>query len=112
MITTISKTFPKNWIYGKYEQAILAGIQRQIDARFPDQNNLLFNTTWREDPEHDVELQQCLADAVPVDNLFVVSTVDYFLPHHEPMVREMIQRLSVKHTYFLGNFDTPTPPWC
>ena len=112
MLTTISKTFPKNWIYGKYEQAILASIQQQIDARFPDQNNLLFNTTWREDPEHDVELQQCLADAVPVDNLFVVSTVDYFLPHHERVVREMIQRLSVKHTYFLGNFDTPTPPWC
>jgi hypothetical protein len=111
MITTISKTFPKNWIYGKYEQAILASIQRQIDKRFPDQNNLLFNTTWREDPEHDVELQQCLADAVPVDNLFVVSTVDYFLPHHERVVREMIQRLSVKKTYFLGNFDTPNPPW-
>ena len=111
MITTISKTFPDHWIYGKYEQEILAGIQRQIDARFPDQNNLLFNTTWREDPERDVELQQCLADAVPVDNLFVVSTVDYFLPHHEQVVLEMIERLSVKHTYFLGNFDTPKPKW-
>ena len=111
MITTISKTFPDHWIYGQYEQEILAGIQRQIDARFPDQNNLLFNTTWRENPEHDVELQQCLADAVPVDNLFVVSTVDYFLPHHEQMVLDMIERLSVKHTYFLGNFDTPSPRW-
>jgi hypothetical protein len=112
MITTISKTFPDHWIYGKYEQAILASTQRQIDAQFPDQINLLFNTTWREDPERDVELQQCLADAVPVDNLFVVSTVDYFLPHHEQVVQDMIKRLSVKHTYFLGNFDTPTPPWC
>ena len=111
MITTISKTFPDHWIYGKYEQEILASMQQQIDTRFPDQNNLLFNTTWREDPERDVELQQCLADAVPVDNLFVVSTVDYFLPHHEQVVREMIERLSVEHTYFLGNFDTPKPKW-
>ena len=68
MLTTISNTFPEHWIYGKYEQSILASMQQQIDTRFPDQNNLLFNTTWRENPENDVELQQCLADAAPVDN--------------------------------------------
>jgi hypothetical protein len=111
MITTISKTFPDHWIYGQYEQEILVSMQRQIDSRFPDQTNLLFNTTWRENPEHDVELQQCLADARPIDNLFVVSTVDYFLPHHEQVILEMIEQLSVKHTYFLGNFDTPSPRW-
>ena len=111
MLTTISNTFPEHWIYGKYEQEILVNMQQQIDAQFPDQNNLLFNTTWRKNPENDVELQQCLANATPVDNLFVVSTVDYFLPHHEQVVLEMIQRLLVKHTYFLGNFDTPAPPW-
>jgi hypothetical protein len=111
MITTIINSFPDNWIYGKYEQSILLSIQQQINQQFPEQHNLLFNTTWRPLPNDDVELQQILTSGEQFDNLFVVSTVDYFLQHHQQVVLDLIKRLGVKHTYFLGNFDTPRSNW-
>jgi len=111
MITSIINSFPEQWVYGSYEQSILRGIQQQIDQTFPTQRNLLFNTTWRLPPSEDAELQQILTAGEQFDNLFVVSTVDYFSQHHEPVVLELIQRLAIKHTYFLGNFDTPSPIW-
>jgi len=111
MITTISNTFPDTWIYGRYEQSILASIQHQIDQHWPNQNNLLFNTTWRHKPDEDVILHDCLNSGVSFDHLFVVATVDRFDLHHEPVVLDMVKRLGIKHTYFLGNFDTPRPGW-
>jgi hypothetical protein len=111
MITTLIISFPEHWVYGSYEQSILRGIQEQIDRAFPDQRNLLFNTTWRPNPDDDVKLQECLNAGETFDNLFVVSTVDYFTLHHVPVVSELIKKLEIKHTYFLGNFDTPKPQW-
>jgi len=111
MITSLIISFPDTWTYGKYEQSILASIQEQIDQAFPDQRNLLFNTTWRPTPDNDVKLQDCLNAGETFDNLFVVATVDFFEPHHEPVVLELVKKLGIKHTYFLGNFDNPRPNW-
>ena len=111
MITSLIISFPDRWIYGKYEQSILAGVQEQIDKAFPDQRNFLFNTTWRPTPESDVKLHEWLNAGESFDNLFVVATVDFFEPHHQSVVLQLIKKLGIKHTYFLGNFDTPRPKW-
>ena len=107
----IANFFPKNWIYGEYEQNILHKVQQQIDQRFPDQRNFLLNTTWRPHPSQDTEVQDLMNSGEQIDNLFVVSTVDYFLPHHQPLIKEIIEHMGVKRTYCLGNFDTPNPTW-
>lgn len=109
--TTIANFFPKEWVYGEYEQSIFHDIQQQIDQRFSDQQNLLFNTTWRPQPSEDTEIQQFLTSGKKLDNLFVVSTVDYFLPHHCSLINEIVERTGAKHIYCLGNFDTPKPNW-
>lgn len=111
MITSLIISFPETWVYGQYEQRILGSIQQQIDQAFPDQRNFLFNSTWRPIPENDTVLHQHLAAGEVYDNLFVVATVDYFEPHHQQVVLDLIKTLEIKHTYFLGNFDEPSPKW-
>ena len=46
MLMRIGTTFPPSWQYGPEEIEMVDNTSRQIEARFPNERNLLINTTW------------------------------------------------------------------
>lgn len=97
--TCIGNSFPDSWIYGHYEHGIMSNIVDQVNKKWPDGNNVVFDLTW-----HGPQTIQEIADLVyPVDRLFLVSTVDA-VPHE---AKRFIEQIQPKELYKLGNFDSP-----
>lgn len=99
----IADTFPSQWIYGQYEQQILDSVQAQIDARWPHDNNVLLNLTWT-GPQTQAQVDQLVAQNTPVDNLFVIATVDAALPQ---IYQPLVNAIDATNVYYLGNFEGP-----
>jgi hypothetical protein len=104
MITSIANFFPTEWIYGQYEQKIFWSIHDQINNHFPDQNNVLLNTTWIGE-QTQIDTNKIIAKGEYIDNLFLLSTVDPVMPPTWPVV-ESLKKLGVGNIYKLGNFDS------
>ena len=75
-ITQIGNFFPASWIYGEYEQRLLADIVRQVDTTWPQGHNVVLNLTWN----GPAIAEQVAGVKKPVDRLFLISTVDS-VPH-------------------------------
>ena len=97
----IADTFPKQWIYGEYEQLVLASVQAQIETAWPNSNNVLLNLTWT-GPQTQVQVDQLVAQNYHTDNLFVVATVDAAHPH---VYQPWLDQIKATKVYFLGNFE-------
>jgi len=103
--TCVGNFFPKTWIYGEYEQNIHANIVDQVNLRFADQNNVVFNTTWHGPKTHE-EIDTVIAAGRRIDNLVVISTVDAYLDHLiDPMIAKLANSVGVDNIYRLGNFN-------
>jgi len=96
--TQIGNFFPDTWIYGDYEQRILADIVRQVNRAWPNGHNVVFSLTWN-GPQTLEEIAQL---PQPVDRLFLVSTVDA-VPH---AAKKFVEQIQPKELYQLGNFDS------
>ncbi len=97
--TAIGDFFPTKWIYGDYERSLFAGIVQQVEQHFPDTNNVVFSLTW-DGPQ---TLEAIERVPRPVDNLFLVATVDP--PTHR--AADYIKIMQPNTVYKLGNFDSP-----
>jgi hypothetical protein len=113
MIVTVGTTFPKSWQYGPEEIAIVASTRSQIDLHFPNDKNLLINTTWF-GPQFDngewTKIQQLIQSGQQFDNLFLLSVIDpmYLMDQH----LELIQSgLGIRTTYRIGMYADSPHEW-
>lgn len=113
MLTRIGTTFPDNWQYGPEEIEMFDKTARQIEDKFPNERNLLINTTWF-GPQFDngqwEKIEQLFRDNVKFDNLFLLSVIDplYLMDKH---ISEMCVKFNLKKTYRIGMFDTGKYEW-
>jgi hypothetical protein len=96
--TIIGDFFPNDWIYGEYERHLFANVVQQINQNFPQYNNVVLNLTW--DGPHTTQAIDNISQ--PVDNLFVVATVD---PASNAW-KTYVDLVGAKKVYHLGNFDS------
>ena len=108
MLTRIGTTFPANWQYGPEEIVMFDKTARQIEDKFPNERNLVINTTWfgpqfREHNNEWQKVEKLFEDNVKFDNLFLLSMIDplYLMNNH---ISEMCVKLGIKNTYRIGMF--------
>jgi hypothetical protein len=107
--TFIGNGFPKNVEYGPEERRSWQIIKEQINAKFPNDRNLLISLTWFGPQFDNNEWQKILdfeAQNVVFDNLFLLATVDppYLNVTELQLIKNKIKALRV---FYLGNFDSP-----
>jgi hypothetical protein len=107
MLTIIGKTFPSDWQYGPEEIAILKSTAKQIDDHFPEQNNLLINTTWfgpqfaADDNTGWIQVETLINQNKSFDNLFLLSVIDPMYLMSQDL--EKIQTgLNIQNTHYIG----------
>jgi len=113
MLTRIGTTFPARWQYGPEEIEIFDKTARQIEDKFPNERNLLINTTWFGPQFGNGEwekIEQLFKDNLKFDNLFLLSVIDplYLMEKH---ISEMCVRFGIKKTYRIGMFDVGKYEW-
>ena len=113
MLTRIGTTFPARWQYGPEEIEIFDKTARQIEDKFPNERNLLINTTWFGPQFGNGEWEkkeQLFKDNLKFDNLFLLSVIDplYLMEKH---ISEMCVRFGIKKTYRIGMFDVGKYEW-
>lgn len=96
--TIIADFFPTHWVYGEYEQRLFADVVQQVNQKFANDNNVVLNLTW-DGPQ---TLQAINNIDHPVDNLFLVSTVDSVATKWKTYV----ELINANKVYHLGNFDS------
>lgn len=104
--TLIGSSFPADWTYGEYEQAIHASLARQLDRRWPHCNNLLVDTTWW-GPANDQQVEDLHAAGCRFENCVITSTVDDVLNFKVyPLIDQLQQKLEIQRMFPAGNFDS------
>ncbi len=99
---TISKT-GQNY---KNQKALMESVERQIDAKFPTQNNVLVNITWF-GPQFGLGTYEKFVDYYKnnaIDNLFFLASEDPIF-HNREETQKIIEDSGAKQAYLLGNFD-------
>jgi hypothetical protein len=113
MVTVIGTTFPATWQYGPEEIEIYRSTATQIDQHFPDQRNLLINTTWFGPQFNNNEwakAQRLIANKETFDNLFLLSVIDpLYLSDKDTTYLEC--NLQTTATYRIGMFAHSKFEW-
>jgi hypothetical protein len=110
MVISLGTTFPKNWQYGPEEIEIFQSTIQQVEKHFPDQNNLVINTTWFGPQFNNKPWKELIDITQPIDNLFLLSVIDP-LYWDEDSIAETEKRLRVKKTYRIGMFADSKHEW-
>ena len=104
MLIEIGPQFPKNWLWGKYEDDIIKLVCDQINQHWSESRNLFINTTWFGPTFNNGVYQQALALSGQIDNLFLLATVDpmYISP---PDFQGFLDQMKITNVYKIGNYD-------
>ena len=108
MITRLGTTFPASWQYGPEEIEMFDKTAVQIEDKFPNERNLLINTTWfgpqfKDHNDEWLKVEKIFASGESYDNLFVLSLIDPFYLMNQDL-QLIIDKLSIKKTYMIGMF--------
>lgn len=110
MITKIGTHFPINWPYGQDELEIFNSTEKQIKKHFPDQRNLLINTTWFGSQFDNREWEKAIALDGNYDNLFLLCVIDplYLFQEDE---QKLIDKYNIKNVFRIGMFEGSDYEW-
>ena len=104
----VGQTFPTTSPWYPYERNIIHSVKQQIRSAFPDQRNLLINTTWF-GPQFSTRSYGdflALATAQQFDNLFLLATVDpYYLSPDQHL--NIVDLCGAQQVFKIGAFDSP-----
>lgn len=105
MIKFIGKTFPETWCVGQSEIETINNIKNQIEKKFPNENNIIINTTWISVGNNTKEfaLTKYFAKKFTHGNLFLLAIVDPAPPPQ--IVKEIIDLFPNCNVFKIGNFD-------
>lgn len=110
MIVQLGNHFPKGWRYGADEVDIINKTNCQIKEHFPDQRNLLINTTWFGSQFNN----DCWHTAINLqgefDNLFLLCVIDpeYISKHDLELI---VSRYNIKNVYRIGMYEGSPYEW-
>jgi len=95
--------------YGFEEKLIWEKIIKQIDIKFPADENLVISMTWFGSQFNNLndnwEKVMGFKNSKKFHNIFLVATVDPIMIQ-DNSIRDIIHATSALHCYKLGNFDT------
>ena len=108
MNKTLGVTFSKSSQWHTHQRDLIKSIEDQIEARFPNDINLLINMTWfgpqftNNNNEHAKFLEYIHSE--PIDNIFLLATEDPCFFNREETLK-FIQDSGADNYYLMGNFD-------
>lgn len=102
-------TFPKSHDYGPESTAVHESITKQVEDKFPNQNNLIVSLTWFGPQFEDsvwYDICEYEQQNKTFDNLFLVTLVDP--PYINPTdIHDIKNKVKALKLFLIGNFDSP-----
>ena len=110
MVERIGAHFPLDWPYGNDELYIINKTHEQIKNHFPNQRNLLINTTWF-GSQFD---NDCWTKAMNLegefDNLFLLCVIDPEYLFAEDL-QKIINKYQIKNVHRIGMYEGEPFEW-
>ena len=102
-VIQLGQFFPDQWLWSKYEKRIFKSLVSQVESQFPNAKNLVINLTWF-GPQFKNGIWNKAKNAGPVDNLFLLCTVDPAMINPD-QINELVESLGNPVLFKIGNFD-------
>ena len=110
MLEQVGTHFPKDWQYGPEEIHIFNSTAQQVDKQFPNDRNLVINTTWFGSQFDNGEWQRALSFNAEFDNLFLLSVIDPLYLSDEDL-EIIVNKYNIKQVYRIGMFEGSKYEW-
>jgi len=110
MLEQVGTHFPKDWQYGPEEIHIFNSTAQQVDKQFPNDRNLVINTTWFGSQFDNGEWQRALSFGADFDNLFLLSVIDPLYLSDEDL-EIIVNKYNIKQVYRIGMFEGSKYEW-
>lgn len=110
MLEKVGIHFPKDWQYGPEEIHIFDSTAKQVDKQFPNDRNLVINTTWFGSQFENGEWQRALSFNANFDNLFLLSVIDPLYLSIED-IATLVYKYRIKKVYRIGMFEGSEHEW-
>jgi hypothetical protein len=110
MLTVTGTHFPPGWQYGPEEIHIFDSTAQQVDKQFPNDRNLVINTTWFGSQFENGEWQRALSFGADFDNLFLLSVIDPLYLTDEDL-EILVNKYNIKQVYRIGMFEGSKYEW-
>ena len=106
--TYIGTTFPKTFQWYVDEVTLINNIKNQIDAKYPDTQNLFINTTWFGPQFNNGQFEkliELIKQKKQFDNLFMLAAADpVFL--NSDQIANIVAETKSRNVFLLGHFDS------
>ncbi len=110
MVESVGTHFPTSWQYGPEELHIFKSTISQVNNKFPNNRNLIINTTWFGSQFNNNEWQKALSFSGNFDNLFLLSVIDpLYLTDVDLDI--LIKKYNFKKIYRIGMFENSDYEW-
>ena len=110
MFEKVGIHFPKDWQYGPEEIHIFDSTAKQVDKQFPNDRNLVINTTWFGPQFSNGEWKKANSFDQDFDNLFLLSVIDPLHLQNEDLDL-LIKKYNIKNVYRIGMFEGSEHEW-
>lgn len=103
-IHQIGTTFQNNSQWCNDEKELVANVKHQIDQKFPNDKNLLINTTWFGPQFERSDYFKLSEFSGKIDKLFFLASVDSVMLNQDQLT-DIASQLAVSDIYYIGNFE-------
>jgi len=110
MFERIGTTFGQYSSYGPKEKYIFDSTVNQVDKHFPDNRNLVINTTWFGPQFGNGQWERANSFKQDFDNLFLLSVIDPLYLYKEDLDL-LIEKYNIKNVYKIGMFEDSIYEW-
>jgi len=110
MLERVGTHFPLSWQYGPEEKHIFDSTVNQVNNNFPNDRNLVINTTWFGSQFGNGEWKRALSFDTDFDNLFLLSVIDPVYLFDEDL-DIIIKKYNIKNIYRIGMFEGSKYEW-
>lgn len=110
MLERVGTHFPSHWQYGPEEIHIFNSTVEQVESAFPNDRNLVINTTWFGSQFENNEYKRAMSFTHDFDNLFLLSVIDPVYLTSEDLDR-IVKKYNIKNIYRIGMFENSLYEW-
>jgi hypothetical protein len=110
MYKRVGMTFLQKSEYGPKEKYIFDSTVNQVDKHFPNDRNLVINTTWFGPQFSNGEWEKANSFDQDFDNLFLLSVIDPLYLQNKDLDL-LIKKYNIKNVYRIGMFENSIYEW-
>jgi len=110
MLERVGTHFPISWQYGPEEKHIFDSTVQQVASAFPNDRNLVINTTWFGSQFENKEYKRAMSFTHDFDNLFLLSVIDPVYLTSEDL-DSIVKKYNIKNIYRIGMFENSPYEW-